>query len=103
MEAQYMVWWIPQVPMPAFHVPVRNLEQAKLLLEALAQYDIFQFVNKVKPEYSNTGGLLSLQDCGDGLEWLDWEHEETGDGIGDLTMQECIALDAGHVYAQEAK
>ena len=36
------VWWIPQVPMPPFVYPVPTLQAAKMLCEALAQYDLFQ-------------------------------------------------------------
>ncbi len=37
------VWWIPQVPMEAFRVPVESVEQACFLMETLAEYDRFQF------------------------------------------------------------
>lgn len=46
------VWWIPQVPMSPFRVDVANVEEAKLLLRTLADYDIFQFENNMKPDYS---------------------------------------------------
>lgn len=62
------VWWIPQVPMPAFEVQVPNLESASLLLDVLAAYDLFQFENNVKPDYCNVGGLVVFEDG----EWVDW-------------------------------
>ena len=61
------VWWIPQVPMKAFEVNVANVVEGKLLLDALAEYDLFQFKSKVKPDYSNAGGLVVF----DGTEWID--------------------------------
>lgn len=74
------VWWIPQVPMNPFEVPVESLREADLLLETLAAYDLFQLEHHVKPDYSNVGGLMVLEDDGDGnLEWVDWYDEETGD------------------------
>jgi len=69
------VWWIPQVPMKAFTVDVRDLREAKLLIDALAKYDQFQFKNRIKPDYCNAGGLQRLEDG----EWYDWYDEESGD------------------------
>ena len=40
------VWWIPQIPMKAFYVPVNSVEEARLVLDMLAKYDMFQFENK---------------------------------------------------------
>ena len=70
------IWHIPQVPMKAFRVEVKDLEQAKLLLDTLANYDIFQFENKVKPDYCNAQGLSVWDELAQ--EWTDWEDEETG-------------------------
>lgn len=78
---QLRVWWIPQVPMGPFYVDVINIREAKLLLKALADYDIFQFKNNVKPDYSNTGGL----EVWDGLEWAEW-HDEDGSDIDDIMV-----------------
>lgn len=70
------VWWIPQVPMQSFHVPVKTLEEAHLILETLSYYDQFQFENNIKPDYSNTGGLQEFDE--DEQEWLDWMDDKTG-------------------------
>ena len=77
MENKLRVWWIPQVPMKAFYVEVSNLAEANLLIETLAQYDDFQFKNKIKPDYSNVGGLQRWDE--DNQEWEDWYNEETGE------------------------
>lgn len=69
------VWWIPQVPMKAFEVHVDNIDEAVLLLETLAAYDTFQYENKIKPDYSNVGGLVVYEND----EWVDWLTDE-GDG-----------------------
>lgn len=83
------VWWIPQVPMKAFEVYLNSFTEAKVLLEALAAYDLFQLKNRIKPDYSNAGGVM-LQD--DGEEYTDWTDDE-GREIDDLTMHECAELD----------
>ncbi|KKL16291.1 hypothetical protein LCGC14_2497060 [marine sediment metagenome] len=66
------VWWIPQVPMKPFYVPVKNTEEAIKILEVLAQYDLFQYVNNIKPDYSNAGGLQVMIQG----EWEEWEDGE---------------------------
>jgi hypothetical protein len=85
------VWWIPQVPMEAFVVDVKTLEEAKLLLRVLAAYDIFQYETNVKPDYTNAGGLTmfdesTVQDDIDhgvrptnSIGWSDWYDEEGND------------------------
>lgn len=70
------VWWIPQIPMKSFYVEVKTLEQADLILTTLADYDIFQLENNIKPDYLNTGGLQIFDE--DEKDWLDWYDEENG-------------------------
>lgn len=57
LAPKYRVWWIPQVPMQRFFVPVKSPDEARLILTTLAKYDLFQFQNKIKPDYCNAGGL----------------------------------------------
>jgi hypothetical protein len=73
------VWWIPQIPMQPFYVPVNSIEEAILILDTLAIYDIFQLENKIKPDYANTGGLMCFEDG----EWVEWHDEESDDDIRD--------------------
>ena len=72
IEGDLRVWWIPQVPMEAFYVPIKNIDEAKLLINTLADYDIFQFKNNIKPDYSNTGGLQKYN----GTEWEEYEDDD---------------------------
>lgn len=69
------VWWIPQIPMKAFYVPVSSVEEGVQILDVLAEYDLFQFENRVKPDYANAGGLSMLEDG----EWVDWYTEDGED------------------------
>lgn len=78
------VWWIPQVPMKSFYINVKTLEEDNLLLNALADYDRFQYENNVKPDYCNAGGLSvwddTLPDEDDPSNcWCEWYDEETGE------------------------
>lgn len=76
-EGDLRVWWIPQVPMPAFNVPVATPHEAAKLLDVLAKYDLFQLEHNIKPDYSNTGGLSVFEDG----EWSEWYDEESGEDI----------------------
>jgi hypothetical protein len=75
------VWWIPQVPGKAFRVPVASLEEGVKLLIVLADYDLFQYKNRIKPDYSNAGGIEALVkiDPYELPEWCDWYDEESGE------------------------
>jgi hypothetical protein len=77
------VWWIPQVPGKPFRVPVESVAQAVFLMNTLADYDAFQFKNRIKPDYCNAGGLECFSQDGDG-EWCEWYDEATGDTVDEL-------------------
>jgi hypothetical protein len=73
-EGALKVWYIPQVPMEAFEVivPDNDLKTAKLLLNTIIDFSIFEFENKVKPDYSDAGGICRVEDG----EWWDVDEEE---------------------------
>jgi len=78
------VWWIPQVPdSEHFSVPVKDVEQAKLVLDTLAKYDLYQLARNIKPDYSNAGGLNTFEDG----EWSTW-YSELGEDIDDIMKKE---------------
>jgi hypothetical protein len=87
-EGALEVWWIPQIPMKAVRVPVKNLREAKLILDTLAKYDIFQFENNIKPDYCNAGGLEVFEDG----EWTEWYDEESGSSIDGLDKSDQTRL-----------
>lgn len=72
------VWWIPQIPMESFTVKVNSVEEGVKILEVLADYDIFQFENNIKPDYCNAGGL-NVWDDQEGA-WVDWHDRNTAEG-----------------------
>ena len=74
-DGDLQVWWIPQVPMKAFTVNVKNPDEAILILNTLAYYDIFQYENNVKGDYSNVGGLNVYEDG----EWVTWFNGDDED------------------------
>ncbi len=74
-EGALKVWWVPQVPMKPFEVEVSDLLQASFLLDALAQYDLFQLEHNIKPDYCNAGGLEIFEEG----EWVEWWDNEGDD------------------------
>ncbi len=75
------VWWVPQVPCASFTVQVTSIAEGVKIIETLANYDLFQLENRIKPDYCNAGGLQRwCEDCdGDGNPgWEDWYDEKTG-------------------------
>ena len=49
-------------------------------MDILADYDLFQLENRIKPDYSNASFLEVWDE--DEQDWIDWYDEETG--IDDL-------------------
>ena len=64
---------IPQVPGEPFIVHTMTTEQAEFIVDVLAEYDLFQFEQGIKPDYSN----VSWIDVWDGEAWE--EYEDYGD------------------------
>jgi hypothetical protein len=61
------VWYIPQVPMPPFEVEVADVATGRIVLDALVDFSLFEFENRVKPDYADMGGISELVDG----EWCD--------------------------------
>lgn len=73
------VCWTPQLPMEPFTYPVPDIETASLLLDALAQYDLFRFEHKVKPDYANSGGAEWRHPVLTGGEWVEFDPDDASD------------------------
>ncbi len=71
-EGSLRVWHIPQLPMNSFYVNVETVEEAMKILDILANYDGFEFINKIKPDYSNAQGLEVFENN----EWSEYENDE---------------------------
>lgn len=80
MEKHLRIVHMPQVPCKAFYVEVESLEEAKKVSDVLANYDLFQYHNNIKPDFSNATFLEMFEDG----EWISWMDDETGiDDIDD--------------------
>lgn len=76
--------------MKAFHVDVETPEEAIKVLDILADYDLFQFENHVKPDYCNAQGLEEWDE--QDSEWYEWYSE---DGLDIKEYRE--EMEEGHV------
>jgi hypothetical protein len=89
MEKRLMVWWVPQVPMKPFEVSVKTVEEGVNIMNILANYDDFQFRNRIKPDYCNAGGINQwTEDDGEGNPgWESWYDEETGEDDPEVYLE----------------
>lgn len=71
-EGALKVWHIPQVPGKSFDVSVDSIAEARKVLEVLAEYDLFQYRNNIKPDYANAQGIAIVEDGA----WTDYEEIE---------------------------
>jgi hypothetical protein len=77
------VWHIPQVPMKPFVVPVSSPAEGARIMALLAAYDLFQFENKVKPDFSNAQGLSIMVD-GEMEDWYSDDQQDIDEAYGPL-------------------
>ena len=70
------VWHVPQIPMPAFVVELEDLDEAKRLVNVLADYDLFQYDHNVKPDYSNASGVVEWNEDAQCYDEVDLEKED---------------------------
>ena len=76
------VWWIPQLGMDGkpFVREVENVKEGWKFINLLADYDLYQLDNNIKPDYSNVGGLEQLDKDG---EWCEWQ-DSNGDSLDEI-------------------
>lgn len=60
-DLKFRVWHVPQVPGEMFTVEVPTYAEAERLKSALADYDLFQYHNNIKPDYCNASGIQIYQ------------------------------------------
>lgn len=80
-EGDLRVWWVPQIPGKAFYVPVSSIAEGRRLETILADYDLFQLHNNIKPDYCNAGGMSRYEEdpdnvSGTGFDWFDIDDDE---------------------------
>lgn len=76
MSKKLRVSHFPQIPCKPFIVLVKGLYEAKSIMDTLANYDLFQFDNNIKPDYSNMTVLEEWDE--EENSWVSWMDDETG-------------------------
>jgi hypothetical protein len=83
-EGDIRVWYIPQVPMSAYEVdvPSRKLSEAVRIQDAIIGLSIFEYKNRVKPDYADAAGIVRYESDGEGgFEWYELDEEEIAELI----------------------
>lgn len=76
MNKKLRVSHYPQVPCKPFMVEVKDLEEARKIYNMLADYDLFQYENRIKPDYANATVIEEFDE--EEKDWISWCDEETG-------------------------
>lgn len=74
---RFKIFYIPQVPMPAFEREYEDFETAKEVLNAIINFSIFEYYNNVKPVYSDVAGISYWEEAEQDWEDIDdmlWEE-----------------------------
>ncbi|QWU14279.1 hypothetical protein SAMN04487895_101576 [Paenibacillus sophorae] len=66
----------PQIGAKPFEVEAGNLQEARLLYNTLADYDLFHYENRIKPDYANTTVVEEWSE--EDKEWVGWSDDKTG-------------------------
>jgi hypothetical protein len=60
MSTMMRVWWVPKFPCEMFYAEVESVDEARLVLGVLAEYDIFEVEQHVRSDDSNNFGGLEI-------------------------------------------
>lgn len=67
--------YIPQVPGQPFYKEVASIKQALLIGKTLVDFSLFEYEQRVKPDYTD---FIDLEELNDG-EWEAWYNDEWQD------------------------
>ena len=85
-QTKLRVWWMPILPSRyVFYVSVKNIKEAILTYNALADYDLFLNKHGMKEDRSNSGSLQCFNE--NTLQWEEWEDKHTGMDFCELLEQ----------------
>lgn len=79
---KFKAWYIPQIPMKAFEVVVDTATEAQAALDLLINFSIFEYDNKVKPDYCDSGGIVVWDEADQ--DWTDYEHDRDAPASSEL-------------------
>ena len=73
---KFRIWWLPQVGVgiKSFYKEVSSFDEGQLICDILADYDLYQLNNSIKPDYCNAGGIQYFDE--NDQDWYDIENKE---------------------------
>jgi hypothetical protein len=74
MQHFYQMWYIPQIPMKAFTVETATPKEAERILWVLESFSDFEYLNNIKPDYADVGGICVWDE--QDQEWVDYHPED---------------------------
>lgn len=75
MKQQLRIAYVPQVPGRPFYKEVADIEEALLIGKTLVDFSLFEYKQRVKPDYTD---FIDLEELNDG-EWESWYNDEWED------------------------
>ncbi|MEU0871631.1 hypothetical protein [Nocardia brasiliensis] len=88
------VWYIPQLGSGLkFEYSVPDLATGAAVLDALGKFALYEFRNRIKPDYADAGGVVRYEDLGYG------EFAWCGIDEGDISAARRATAPAGYVLA----
>lgn len=76
-DAKFKAWYIPQIPGEAFEVEVDSPAEGFKILDIISRFSLFEFENRVKPDYADAGGVVEWDESEQ--DWWDVDEDEMGD------------------------
>lgn len=74
--SKFRMWYIPQVPMDdPFIREYDTAADAEAALDLISVYSYYEYLNRVKPDYADAGGVEQWDEDAD--EW--WAYEPEAD------------------------
>lgn len=74
---KFRAWYIPQIPGKPFLVYADTYAKAQFAEEVMGKLSLFEFENRIKPDYADAGGVEKWDDT-DG-EWYEVDPEDQED------------------------
>jgi hypothetical protein len=84
-EGTLKVSYIPQIPGNPYEVIIQRLpglsdedylKQAAQVLDAVVGLSIFEFDNRIKPDYSDLPSISRWENDGEGFDWFDVDESD---------------------------
>ena len=85
---KFRIWYIPQVPWRPFQEYADTKEEWIKLLQTVIKFSIFEFSERIKPDYSDASGMEYFYTDEQSIEYADEENMvEEIDGVRGVWLE----------------